>query len=142
MERSTWSSLQFTFDVTSHQLTLDNRTTPINKTLRMATRRLAGAIAKTGPPLHEGQILIWFTALYVLVLVCGLLGNLLTIAVVRRTRDLQSNTNLFLCNLAISDLMLLTSGIPFDLVYMWRTYPAIGGTWFCILKGEASTTSN
>lgn len=95
-----------------------------------------GSIPMPGPPLYNGIKLGLFTGLYTLVLVVGVCGNILTSLVIVKTRDLHSNTNFFLCNLACSDLILLLSGIPFDVLYIWRPYPAFAGTWFCILKGK------
>lgn len=89
-----------------------------------------------GPPLYDDGKLGLFTGLYLLIFVIGFCGNLLTSLIIIKTKDLHTNTNFFLCNLAFSDLILLVSGVPFDVLYIWRPYPAIAGTWLCVLKGN------
>src|SRR3954466_5008027 len=60
--------------------------------------------------------LIIFTILLTAVFIIGVTGNVLTSITIIRTQFLRSTTNLFLCNLALSDtLLLIFGGAPFDI---------------------------
>ncbi|GMT03282.1 hypothetical protein PENTCL1PPCAC_25456, partial [Pristionchus entomophagus] len=60
------------------------------------------------------------TAIFALVGAIGAIGNLLTVWVIYSTTSLHSHTNLFLASLAISDLLLIVVGVPFDVLHAWR----------------------
>ncbi|XP_044317733.1 neurotensin receptor type 1 [Drosophila rhopaloa] len=62
-----------------------------------------------------------FTVCYALIFVAGLLGNLITCIVISRNNFMHTATNFYLFNLAVSDLILLVSGIPQELYNLW--YP-------------------
>jgi len=50
-------------------------------------------------------------------IMCGaVLGNSLVIVVVLRNRGMRTRTNLFLCNLAIADLLCAVIDMPFSLI--------------------------
>ncbi|OTF69189.1 7 transmembrane receptor (rhodopsin family)-like protein, partial [Euroglyphus maynei] len=85
------------------------------------------------------------TILYVLILVTGVIGNVLTCVVIARNRYMHTATNYYLFSLAISDLLLLVLGLPQEIYQIWYRYPYIFGEAFCILRGfssEASTNSS
>ncbi len=67
-------------------------------------------IEQTHGPQQALQLswLVPLTVIYLLILVCGLLGNAITILIIYRFRYMQTITNLYLCNLAITDLLSLT----------------------------------
>ncbi|KAK5985924.1 Neuropeptides capa receptor, partial [Trichostrongylus colubriformis] len=75
--------------------------------------------------------------LFVLVGFIGLIGNMLTVLVICKTTSLHSHTNYFLASLAISDLLLIIVGVPFDLFHLWRKDrpPAIAG--YCALMSTS-----
>ncbi|KAI6210985.1 G-PROTEIN-RECEP-F1-2 domain-containing protein [Aphelenchoides besseyi] len=77
------------------------------------------------------------TTIFVIVGVLGFLGNLFTVAVIIRTPGLHSQTNYFLANLALSDLLLICVGVPFDLFYLWQTIGAPNFAFYC----ESTSTS-
>ncbi|KAH8383310.1 hypothetical protein KR009_007976 [Drosophila setifemur] len=62
-----------------------------------------------------------FTVCYALIFVAGVLGNLITCIVISRNNFMHTATNFYLFNLAVSDLILLLSGIPQELYNLW--YP-------------------
>ncbi|XP_049772063.1 pyrokinin-1 receptor-like [Schistocerca cancellata] len=80
------------------------------------------------------------TALYVAILAAGLVGNVSTCAVIARSRHLHTATNYYLFSLAISDLLLLVSGLPHELYNMWVQPYALGQA-VCVLQGFAAETS-
>uniref|UniRef100_A0AC34QFF6 G-protein coupled receptors family 1 profile domain-containing protein n=1 Tax=Panagrolaimus sp. JU765 TaxID=591449 RepID=A0AC34QFF6_9BILA len=74
---------------------------------------------------HEAKLFL--TIIFLFVGIVGFLGNLMTVVVIYRS--LHSKTNYFLASLAISDLLLIIVGVPFDLVSLWTgsIAPAIPG---------------
>ncbi|XP_037656586.1 motilin receptor [Choloepus didactylus] len=71
----------------------------------------------------------------------GVSGNVVTVLLVGRRRDLRSTTNLYLGSMAVSDLLILL-GLPFDLYRLWRSRPWIFGPLLCRLSlclGEGGT---
>lgn len=55
-------------------------------------------------------IVIPVTICYAIIFVAGILGNVITCAVISRNKSMHTATNYYLFNLAISDLLLLLSG--------------------------------
>lgn len=55
-------------------------------------------------------VLILVTMCYSFIFVLGILGNVITCAVIYRNKSMHTATNYYLFNLAISDLILLLSG--------------------------------
>lgn len=50
---------------------------------------------------------------YSLIFVIGITGNLLVVYVVVRKKSMQSVTNLFIMNLALSDILICLLAVPF-----------------------------
>ena len=98
------------------------------------------------------------TILYVLIFIIGIVGNLITCIVIRRHPLLQTHSRYFfigyflcitlcfssyLLNLAMSDLVTLCVGLPFEVVMNWNQYPWPFPDFVCNLKGlVAETTSS
>lgn len=55
-------------------------------------------------------IVIPVTICYAIIFVAGILGNVITCAVIFRNKSMHTATNYYLFNLAVSDLLLLLSG--------------------------------
>ncbi|XP_077014324.1 motilin receptor [Tamandua tetradactyla] len=71
----------------------------------------------------------------------GVSGNVVTLLLVCRHRDLRTTTNLYLGSMAVSDLLILL-GLPFDLYRLWRSRPWVFGSLLCRLSlylGEGGT---
>ncbi|KPP59531.1 growth hormone secretagogue receptor type 1-like [Scleropages formosus] len=88
--------------------------------------------------------LLLVTAVCVLLLAVGLVGNTLTVLVVRLHRDLRSTTYLYLCSMAVSDILILLL-MPVDLYKLWRYRPWLLGDVTCKLSqfvSEACTFSS
>ena len=58
----------------------------------------------------------WLVALYACMIIVGASGNLLVILVVARNRAMRTARNVYIVNLAISDLMLCLITMPLTLV--------------------------
>ncbi|XP_030370373.1 neuropeptides capa receptor [Scaptodrosophila lebanonensis] len=78
---------------------------------------------------------------YALIFIAGVLGNLITCIVISRNNFMHTATNFYLFNLAISDLILLCSGMPQDLYNLWQpdNYPFSDG--ICIMESILSETA-
>ncbi|EDV92944.1 neuromedin-U receptor 2 [Drosophila grimshawi] len=83
-------------------------------------------------------LLIVLTICYALIFVAGVLGNLITCIVISRNNFMHTATNFYLFNLAVSDLILLVSGIPQELYNLWcpNSYPFTDG--ICIVESVLS----
>ncbi|KAJ8416601.1 hypothetical protein AAFF_G00324790 [Aldrovandia affinis] len=102
-----------------------------------------------GPPGQQAALfsmpeLVLVTTLCVVLLAVGLVGNTLTILVVRLRRDLRSTTYLYLCSMAFSDIFIFLL-MPIDLYKLWRYRPWVLGDLACKLSqfvSEACTFSS
>lgn len=73
-------------------------------------------LIKKHDPLY---IAVPLTILYTFILITGIIGNIVTCVVILRNKYLHTTTNYYLFSLAISDLLLLTFGLPQEMYYIW-----------------------
>uniref|UniRef100_A0A8D2ZG74 G-protein coupled receptors family 1 profile domain-containing protein n=1 Tax=Scophthalmus maximus TaxID=52904 RepID=A0A8D2ZG74_SCOMX len=73
---------------------------------------------------------ICVTAIYIPLMLFGLLGNILTILVVWLRPHMRSSTYLYLSSMAVSDLLILLL-LPLDLYKLWRPRPWPLGDLVC-----------
>uniref|UniRef100_A0A1A9W8G3 G-protein coupled receptors family 1 profile domain-containing protein n=1 Tax=Glossina brevipalpis TaxID=37001 RepID=A0A1A9W8G3_9MUSC len=71
---------------------------------------------------------IFFCILYSTVFVLGVFGNVLVCFVVLRNRAMQTVTNIFITNLALSDILLCVLAVPFTPLYTFMGRWAFGHT--------------
>lgn len=83
-------------------------------------------------PLFPAPLLAGVTATCVALFVVGISGNLLTMLVVSRFRELRTTTNLYLSSMAFSDLLIFLC-MPLDLVRLWQYRPWNFGDLLCKL---------
>lgn len=57
-----------------------------------------------------------FVVMYVIIFVLALVGNSLVVYIVARKRAMRTATNIFICSLAVSDLLITFFCIPFTLL--------------------------
>ncbi|XP_011872580.1 PREDICTED: neuromedin-U receptor 2-like [Vollenhovia emeryi] len=86
-------------------------------------------------------VVIPVTVIYVAIFLTGIIGNVSTCIVIARNKSMHTATNYYLFSLAVSDLLLLVSGLPAEMYLVWCKYPYIFGEGFCVLRGLASETS-
>ncbi|XP_068608257.1 growth hormone secretagogue receptor type 1-like [Brachionichthys hirsutus] len=86
------------------------------------------------PPLNYYSIplLAAITTACTLLFLVGVAGNVMTILVVSKYRDMRTTTNLYLCSMAVSDLLIFLC-MPLDLYRMWRYRPWSLGVALCKL---------
>ncbi|XP_011559984.3 pyrokinin-1 receptor isoform X2 [Plutella xylostella] len=94
-----------------------------------------------GPQRDSLLIVIPITIMYTAIFVMGLLGNVFTCIVIIRNKSMHTATNYYLFSLAISDLLLLVSGMPQEMYSIWYKWPYVFGSAFCLMRGLAAETS-
>lgn len=67
--------------------------------------------------IHNRVVQSIFCALYVVIFILGVFGNVLVCYVVFRNKAMQTVTNLFITNLALSDILLCILAVPFTPLY-------------------------
>ena len=73
-----------------------------------------------------------FSHFYILIFVLGILGNFLVTYAVCRNREMQNPTNLFITNLACSDILMCCLSVPFTPIQSFTGKWLFGGV-LCIL---------
>ncbi|XP_068153369.1 pyrokinin-1 receptor isoform X1 [Drosophila tropicalis] len=101
----------------------------------------ANVTALLGPQRDSLNIVIPVTVIYGLIFFTGVVGNISTCIVIKKNRSMHTATNYYLFSLAISDFMLLLSGVPQEVWFIWSQYPYIFGEYFCIGRGLLAETS-
>lgn len=71
------------------------------------------------------------TLLYTITFLAGIVGNLIICIVIIRHPSMQTATNYYLFNLAVSDMIYLLFGLPFEILLVWHQYPWLFGLPFC-----------
>ncbi|XP_030369214.1 pyrokinin-1 receptor [Scaptodrosophila lebanonensis] len=94
-----------------------------------------------GPPRDALAIVIPVTVIYSLIFLTGVVGNISTCIVIKKNRSMHTATNYYLFSLAISDFMLLLSGVPQEMYFIWSKYPYVFGEYFCVVRGLLAETS-
>ncbi|KAL0274804.1 UNVERIFIED_CONTAM: hypothetical protein PYX00_002842 [Menopon gallinae] len=90
---------------------------------------------------HPLYIVLPITVIYGTIFLTGIIGNISTCVVIARNKHMHTATNYYLFSLAISDLLLLLSGLPPEMYDMWRKHSYVFGETFCILQSFAAETS-
>jgi hypothetical protein len=62
---------------------------------------------------HSKLTIAIYATLYSLIFIIGLIGNSLVVYVVGSKKSMQSVTNLFIMNLALSDILMCLLAVPF-----------------------------
>ncbi|XP_046737533.1 neurotensin receptor type 1-like [Diprion similis] len=107
----------------------------------------------TGTPVPSGYRSTWgarrdplyivipVTVIYAVIFLTGVVGNVSTCVVIARNKSMHTATNYYLFSLAVSDLLLLVSGLPPEMYYIWSHFPYVFGEVFCVIQGFAAETS-
>ncbi|XP_058445581.1 neuromedin-U receptor 2 isoform X2 [Malaya genurostris] len=94
-----------------------------------------------GPKRDPLYVVLPVTIIYVLIFLTGVIGNISTCIVISKNKSMHTATNYYLYSLAVSDFLLLISGVPQEIYFIWSKYPYIFGEVFCIVRGIAAETS-
>ncbi|XP_067639631.1 cholecystokinin receptor type A-like [Eurosta solidaginis] len=112
----------------------------INSTIKPNENRTAEIVTVAMKPRISTEMPIWLIPCYSVILLIGIIGNLLVISTLVQNRRMRTITNLFLFNLAISDLLLGVLCMPVTLVgTLLRHF--IFGQFFCKLIQFSQATS-
>ncbi|XP_078048146.1 neuropeptides capa receptor-like [Augochlora pura] len=95
-----------------------------------------------GPKYLPIELMVPLTIAYVLIFITGIFGNVATCTVIIKNPSMQTPTNYYLLNLAISDLTLLVIGLPNELSLFWQQYPWALGLGFCKIRAYVSEMSS
>ncbi|XP_015603568.1 neuromedin-U receptor 1 [Cephus cinctus] len=93
------------------------------------------------PPRDPLYVVIPISVIYVAIFLTGIVGNVSTCIVIARNKSMHTATNYYLFSLAISDLLLLVSGLPAEIYLVWSKYRYVFGEVFCVLRGLAAEMS-
>jgi neuromedin U receptor 1 len=94
------------------------------------------------PPVRDSLfVVVPITIIYFVIFVTGVIGNISTCIVIAKNKSMHNTVNYYLASLAISDFILLMSGVPNEVYSIWYKYPYIFGETFCIARGIAAETS-
>jgi hypothetical protein len=81
-------------------------------------------------PLFIEQLIL---IIYSLIFIVGLVGNIMTIIIIKYNIHLRTPTNIYLLNLAVSDLMILMCNLPLEMIEIYnREWPL--SVIFCKLR--------
>ncbi|XP_011312983.1 neuropeptides capa receptor [Fopius arisanus] len=95
-----------------------------------------------GPKHLPPKLVIPLTLAYVTIFVSGVVGNIATCVVIIKNSTMRSATNYYLFSLAISDLILLSLGLPNELSGIWQQYPWALGLGLCKIRAYVSEMSS
>lgn len=98
------------YSINVSSLTTDDINITSHSDLMMLLNRSSNLTTTIDNQRDPFPIILSITIIYVIIFVAGLLGNVITCTVISRNKCMQTATNYYLFNLAISDLLLLLSG--------------------------------
>ncbi|CAH1099591.1 unnamed protein product [Psylliodes chrysocephalus] len=94
-----------------------------------------------GPKRDSLYVVLPLTIIFVIIFITGSIGNISTCIVIAKNKSMHTATNYYLFSLAVSDQLLLITGLPQEVYSFWSRYPYIFGSTFCFLRGLLSETS-
>ncbi|XP_050293133.1 pyrokinin-1 receptor-like [Anthonomus grandis grandis] len=91
--------------------------------------------------LYPLELVIPFTTVYAIIFLTGVIGNISTCIVIAKNKSMHTATNYYLFSLAVSDMLLLISGLPPEMYRIWSPDTYIFGHVICFLQGFSAETS-
>ncbi|XP_030072555.1 growth hormone secretagogue receptor type 1 [Microcaecilia unicolor] len=82
--------------------------------------------------LYPGPVVTGITITCIFLFIIGIVGNLMTVLVVYKFKDMRTTTNLYLSSMAFSDLLIFFC-MPLDLFRLWQYRPWNFGDLLCKL---------
>ncbi|XP_074864233.1 growth hormone secretagogue receptor type 1-like [Carettochelys insculpta] len=80
--------------------------------------------------LFDIHVLVPVTIIAIILFFLGITGNLLTILIFKRYKEMRTTVNMYLSSMALSDI-LICLGLPSDLYRIWKYKPYIFGDFLC-----------
>ena len=87
-----------------------------------------------GGTLVSTNTLLTLLVVYSIFFIIGFVGNVATIVVIVKNEYMKTSTNVYLLNLAMTDMATLVLAMPSELYLMWHQYPWVLGDTLCDLK--------
>ena len=87
-----------------------------------------------GDTLVTTNMLVTLLVVYSIFFIVGFVGNVATIVVIVKNEYMKTSTNVYLLNLAMTDMATLILAMPSELYLMWHQYPWLLGDTLCDLK--------
>lgn len=87
------------------------------------------------------ELAIPFTIVYGVIFLTGVIGNISTCIVISKNKSMHTATNYYLFSLAVSDMLLLLSGLPLEMYKIWSPDTFIFGHFICFLQGFSAEMS-
>ena len=75
---------------------------------------------------HSQLTMVILFSIYAIIFIFGVTGNSLVVYVVCRKKSMQSVTNLFIMNLALSDILMCSLAVPFTPISFFQDYWILG----------------
>lgn len=91
-----------------------------------------------GDSVADLRITIPLTLVYLLILAAGFFGNASVCIIIIQNQSMHTNTNFYLFNLAVADLLYMLFGLPFEIHMFWFQYPWPFGESFCKFRSFAT----
>ncbi|XP_060527313.1 pyrokinin-1 receptor-like [Cylas formicarius] len=98
-------------------------------------------VLPTTETMYPLELVIPFTIVYAAIFVTGVVGNISTCVVIAKNKSMHTATNYYLFSLAVSDMLLLISGLPPEMYRIWSPDTYIFGQVICFLQGFSAETS-
>lgn len=95
-------------------------------------------IYQRGGAVADLWIMLLLTFVYLVILLAGILGNASVCICIGQNQLMHTNTNFYLFNLAVADLLYMLFGLPFEIHMFWYQYPWPFGEAFCKFRSYAT----
>jgi len=111
-----------------------NSAADLNQTINSSTSTPIDLEQLLGPRRFELYKVVPITVIYAVIFVTGVVGNVSTAVVIFCNKYMHNATNYYLCNLVLSDLLVLALGLPVETYLFWSAYCASLSRWNFILE--------
>ncbi|KAI3386181.1 hypothetical protein SNEBB_002707 [Seison nebaliae] len=95
-----------------------------------------------GPQTIDKPLLIVYSIIFITIVIVGLVGNLCTINFLLRWKQHRTATDIYLVNLALTDVLALTFSTPIELLSFYQMYPFTFGNGFCKFRSMLAESVN
>lgn len=137
MEKCVSDGSQIIFLNESVSLPMEERCDQVDSIIFNCTRE-EFLLYERGERVGELSLVIPMTVAYAIIFLAGFIGNITVCIIIIRNREMHTSTNYYLFNLAISDLLYLLFGLPFEIHMFWHQYPWPFDMSFCKIRSLCS----
>ncbi|XP_067405781.1 growth hormone secretagogue receptor type 1-like [Emydura macquarii macquarii] len=80
--------------------------------------------------LFDIHVLVPVTIISIILFFLGITGNVITILIFKRYKEMRTTVNMYLSSMALSDILIFL-GLPSDLYRIWKYKPYVFGDFLC-----------